>query len=116
MVSKVDGRAGDAQSTANQGISAVDVALENGNPIIVGVDYKVANYNDGLEGHFIVIVGRTVSSDGSVQYNYFDPTTSDTDRGTSSNNVLTLTADGTLTGTFPRSNNNYTVTTVRTNN
>ena len=116
MVPKVDGRAGDALSTANQGIRAVDAALENGNPIIVGVDYKVTNYNDGLEDHFIVIVGRTISSDGSVQYNYFDPTTSDTDRGTSSNNVLTLTADGTLTGTFPRSNNNYTVTTVRTNN
>lgn len=39
MVSKVDGRAGNALSTENQGISAINAALENGN------DYKLANYN-----------------------------------------------------------------------
>jgi hypothetical protein len=115
MVSDVNGRAGNALSTANQGIDAINAALENGDPIIVGVDYKKGNYNGGFEDHFIVIVGRTVSSDGSVQYLYFDPRTGDQSIGTSSDNILTLTADGKLTGTFPGSQNNYTVTSVRTN-
>lgn len=115
MVSDSDGRAGDALSTAPDGINAINGALESGNPIIVGVDYKEGDYNGGFEDHFIVIVGRTVSSDGSVQYRYFDPRTGYASIGTSSNNILTLTTDGKLTGTFPDSSHNYTVTSVRTN-
>jgi len=105
-----------------EGIDTINSALQNGKPIIVGVDYKIEKYNDGLEDHFIVIVGRTVSSDSSgnqiVEYHYFDPQTSKTSWGTSSNNVLTLTTDGRLTGTYTTTKgvkNEYTVTSVRPN-
>ena len=119
MVSNDGGRAGNALSGAQQGIDTINSALQNGKPIIVGVDYKIEKYNDGLEDHFIVIVGRTVSSDSSgnqvVEYHYFDPRTSSPNAGTSNDNILTLTTDGKLIGTFPETDLNYTVTSVRPN-
>jgi RHS repeat-associated protein len=38
-----NGRAGDANANASTGFAVVDQALENGNPIMVGVDYKMAH-------------------------------------------------------------------------
>jgi hypothetical protein len=110
------GVAGAATTNAVNGISAIDAALRAGQPIIVGVDYKPANYNDGVTDHFIVIVGSTtiVNADGSATttYNFYDPATSKVDKGTSSSNTLVLN-NGRLTGSF--GSNNYTVTTVRIN-
>ena len=104
-----------------EGIDTINSALQNGKPIIVGVDYKIEKYNDGLEDHFIVIVGRTVSSDSSgnqvVKYHYFDPTTTQQNKGTSDKNMLILTQDGKLVGTFREGEgkyeHDYTVTSVR---
>jgi hypothetical protein len=102
-------------------IQTINSALHNGKPIIIIArgDYKIETYNDGLEDHFIVIVGRSVSSDSFgnkvVEYHYFDPRTSKQDKGASHDNVLTLTTDGKLTGTIPGKSDEYTVTSVRSN-
>lgn len=108
--------AGATTQNAVDGINAIDTALSAGQPIIVGVDYKPANYNDGVTDHFIVIAGSTttINSDGSstTTYNFYDPATSNQREGTSSSNILTLD-NNSLTGSF--GSNNYTVTTVRTN-
>lgn len=52
-------------SKASKGINAVNNALENGNPIEVGVDYKKEQVNnlapngDGMTDHFIVVSSKT---------------------------------------------------------
>jgi hypothetical protein len=113
------GVAGQATANAAEGINAINASLSAGKPIIVGVDYKQADYNDDkLTDHFIIIVGSstTTNADGSLStvYHFYDPATSRSDIGTSSSNTLSLN-DGKLTGTFAGNGNNYTVTTVRTN-
>ncbi|GHU63118.1 hypothetical protein FACS1894160_4490 [Bacteroidia bacterium] len=115
MVQSNNGSAGAASTTAQSGINAINSALERGEPIIVGVDYKAGSGNaNGITDHFITIVGRTVQANGTTQYHYFDPATSSQSAGTSSNNVLTLSG-GKLTGTFSNNGWNYTVSEVRTN-
>lgn len=121
MVSESNNRTGDALPTAQSGID-INKALKNGEPIIIGVDYKVVDYNDKLEDHFIVIVGRTVTEDSKgdqiVQYHYYDPQTSQSAHGTSTNNILTLTSGNKLTGTYTtisEKSQNYTATSVRPN-
>ncbi len=116
-----NGRAGDANANANNGVAVVDRALENGNPIMVGVDYKNGSPNaDGRTDHFIVVSSKTETLNNgavtSTTYNYFDPRTSHQNYGTSSDNQLTR-SNNQLTGSYNHggSNYNYTVTTVRRN-
>jgi RHS repeat-associated protein len=116
-----NGVATTANSNASKGIKAVDQALENGNPIEVGVDYKSKQVNnlkpngDGMTDHFVVVSSKTETlSNGQVTsttYNFFDPRSST--YGTSPSNQLQRSSDklvGAYQGerVFP-----YTVTTVR---
>jgi len=101
------------------GFFSGQLPTKRGLPIIVGVDYKNGSCNnDGVTDHWIVIVGKNVTTgnDGNmvVQYQYYDPATAFSDRGTSSNNTLTLQKDGTLEGTFSNGHD-YTVSCVRPN-
>lgn len=121
VVENSDGEAGKASADAQKGIDAINKALNSGKPIIVGVDYKKANYNDGITDHFIVIVGRTVTTDNNgnqvIQYHYYDPAATGQDVGTSDNNVLTL-KDGKLIGIYRKGSKyeqKYTVSSVRPN-
>jgi RHS repeat-associated protein len=116
-----NGRAGDANANASTGFAVVDQALENGNPIMVGVDYKNGSPNvDGRTDHFIVVSSKTETLNHgavtSTTYNFFDPRTSYQNYGTSSNNQLTI-SNNKMTGSYNHggSNYNYTVTTVRRN-
>ena len=116
-----NGRAGDANANASTGFAVIDQALENGNPIIIGVDYTNGSPNvDGKTDHFIVVSSKTETlKNGAVTsttYNYFDPRTSHQKYGTSSNNQLTI-SNNKMTGSYNHggSKYNYTVTTVRRN-
>jgi hypothetical protein len=126
--STTDGRSSDATNTAQSGIKQVDKALENGNPIVVGVDYKKGNASangDGQTDHFIVVSSKTETlNNGTVTgttYNFFDPRTqwgpnSTLNYGTSSDNQLTV-SDNKMTGSYNHggADYSYTVTTVRPN-
>ncbi|MDP4292111.1 MAG: RHS repeat-associated core domain-containing protein [Bacteroidota bacterium] len=117
-----DGTAGRASTKANKGIAVIDQNLENGNPSMVGVDYKPGSPNaDGKTDHFIVISSKTESlNNGNViskTYNYFDPRTKNPAWGTSNSNQLTV-KNNRLVGTYNHGvvePLNYTVTTVRRN-
>jgi hypothetical protein len=116
-----NGRAGNPTSNAQYGFNIIDNALEQGNPIIVGVDYKSGSPNaDGMTDHFIVISSKTETLDHgrvtSTTYNYLDPRTKYQDRGTSPENKLTI-QNNKMVGTYKQGedNLNYTVTTVRPN-
>lgn len=53
---------------------ALDASLEEGIPVIVGLDWKKPNspYNfDKVTDHWVIIVGRGVDDDG-VYYTYFE--------------------------------------------
>jgi hypothetical protein len=115
-----NGRAGTASSNAQKGFNIIDNALENGNPIIVGVDYKDGSPNrDGMTDHFIVVSSKTeILNNGYVTsktYNFFDPGTSFQSRGVSTTNQLIISGNK-MTGTYvDKPNEPYTVVTVRRN-
>jgi hypothetical protein len=116
-----NGRAGDANANASSGFAVVNQALENGDPIMVGVDYKNGSPNvDGRTDHFIVVSSKTETlNNGTVEsttYNFFDPRTSHQNYGTSTNNQMTI-SNNKMTGYYSHggSNYSYTVTTVRRN-
>jgi len=117
-----NGVATTATSNATRGINAVDNALENGNPIEVGVDYKPRQVNnippngDGMTDHFIVVSSKTETlSNGQVTsktYNFFDPRKAQ--YGTSPSNTLHI-SNNQLVGAYRGERViPYTVTTVRT--
>jgi len=121
--SDANGVATTANGNATRGVNAVDKALENGNPIEVGVDYKSKQVNnlkpngDGMTDHFVVVSGKTETlNNGQVTskaYNFFDPRSSA--NGTSSSNTLRI-SNNKLTGHYlggTASSIPYTVTTVR---
>ncbi|VBB45388.1 conserved exported hypothetical protein [uncultured Paludibacter sp.] len=112
-----------ANANAARGIDAVDKALENGNPIEVGVDYKSKQVNnippngDGMTDHFIVISSKTETlSNGQVTsktYNFFDPRSRQ--YGTDATNILRVN-NNKMTGYYRSGssmNKPYTVTTIR---
>ncbi len=120
-----NGVATTANANATRGINAIDNALESGNPILVGVDYKPIQVNnippngDGMTDHFIVISSKTETLDHgkvtSTTYNFFDPRTSNSANGTSSLNNLQI-VNNKLMGAYKGEKViPYTVTTVRTN-
>lgn len=116
-----NGRAGNASQNAGLGLSTINGAINNGNPIMVGVDYKNKSPNaDGMTDHFIVISGRNDAiRNGQVtssSYYYYDSRTSHANYGTSTNNTLSL-QNNRLIGNYNHGNRNfnYTITTVRRN-
>lgn len=118
-----NGVATTANANATRGINAIDKALENGNPIEVGVDSKPVQVNnippngDGMTDHFVVVSSKTETlNNGQVTsktYNFFDPRSSQF--GTSPTNALKVNNNklgGYYLGGTPQ-NIPYTVTTVR---
>ncbi len=110
---------------ANKGMNLLNAQLENGNPVIVGVDYKAKQVNnippngDGMTDHFVVIGSKTETlSEGQVtgtSYRFFDPRSSR--NGASSINTMSFNSGGRLSGSYNHSDGNYryTVTTIRGN-
>jgi RHS repeat-associated protein len=115
-----NGRAGTGNNNLNTGISVINNALEDGNPIIVGVDYRNGSPNaDGMTDHFIVISSMTHNiNNGNVTrttYNFFDPGTQYSAWGTSPNNNLSF-SNNQIIGTYVNKlAQPYTVVTVRRN-
>ena len=112
------GRAASQSSDFQNGINAIDKALDNKQSIMLNVDYKdgTASSADKAGDHFIVVVGKTVI-DGVAYYHFYDPATQFTDLGTANTNVLYI-KDGFLQGSFLKKNggiNKYKVTSVRLN-
>ena len=65
-----------------EAIKALDVSLENGVPVIVGLDWKKPSvlYNfDKVTDHWVIIVGRD-SDDEGVYYTYFEVAQSNKDK------------------------------------
>lgn len=89
------------QTELQKGLSYLKYALENGIPVIVGVDNHAGSPNpdtDNTTDHFIVIVG--MGSDGSGNYfTFYDNATAYPSNGTSSSNQLYYNnASGQITG------------------
>ena len=117
----VQGTAGATSANAATGVNVINSAIDAGNPIIVGVDYRNGSPNhDRMTDHFIVISGRTETLNNgavtSTNYNFFDNRTRHQNIGTQAGNTLNLN-NNRLTGTYEqgRTIHNYTVTTVRRN-
>ncbi len=73
-----------------RGINYLHHALTKGIPVVVGVDYASGSPNpdtDNTTDHFIVIVGMGNDLDGNY-FQYYDPSTSVTTTGTSTQNRL----------------------------
>lgn len=107
-----------AASGYEEGLDYIDSQLEQGNPVIVAVNYKEGHSTgskreDQAGDHFVIIVGGSRTS----SYHYFDPATSNQMRGTSQNNKFTMNNNNLLrsindcTGT----KHYYTMTSIRTN-
>ncbi len=117
-----NGRAGSATANTQGGLSVLNKNIENGRPVIVGVDYKSGSPNaDGMTDHFVVVSGKTETlSNGRVtttSYRFFDPRTSHSSYGTQATNQFRL-QNNRLVGTYQqgaRINFNYTVTAIRRN-
>ena len=100
-------------------IDYIDKQLENGFPVVIGVDREVyKTYNtDNTTDHFVVIIGRKTDKKG-LYYRFYEvgtyPENKET-KGINPNNKLYLQDDDRLVGKKPMSNKNYTLTQVRKN-
>lgn len=117
-INNKEGRPMLPSSKFQQGIDAINKALDNKKPIILNVDYKegTASSADKAGDHFIIVTGKT-NIDGVIYYHFYDPATSRTNLGTANSNVLYI-KDGFLMGEFWRYDgkpNKYKVTSVRLN-
>ena len=116
---KTIGRPIEPSADFQKGIDAIDATLENGQPIILHVDYKngTSSSRDTAGDHFITVVGRAIV-DGKTYYHFYDPATSHMDIGTRGTNVLYVSG-GFLTGVFLKPGNikynEYIVTSIRLN-
>lgn len=101
---------------ASLGVKYIDKQLQEGRPVMIGVDDgRVAAYNaDATTEHFIVIVGKVVDG-GEVYYRFFDPGTSWGSKGYSATNLLHLGADSSLSGKSYSGSKTYTMAQVRQN-
>lgn len=111
------GRALYATSNVATGIAYLNNQLSMGHPVIVCVDYKAGHttgesWGDQAGDHFVVIVG----GNNNVGYHYFDPASSHTEIGTSSQNIFTYN-EGKFTSTSRCGSQPhfYTLTSIRKN-
>ena len=79
-----------------KGLKSILDHLKAGRPVQVGVNYKfgkdkdnVGNLN-GTTDHYIVITKAGYDEDGNLYFEFYDPGTSNTDKGTNENNRLYL--------------------------
>jgi RHS repeat-associated protein len=93
----------DISMTRKAGFEKINSELEDGLPILVGVDYNDGNSNpktDATTDHFIVLTGRGFDDEGNLFYTGFE----NVDGGSSSNgtsselNRFYIQEDGTLQG------------------
>lgn len=107
----------DILSTANKGVNYIDAQIEEGNPVMVGVNHTQSKgQSDGeAADHFVVITERNTDDDGNVKYNFYEVGTRHEKKGKSSKNILKLNSDGSLTGTNYAVKRDFTITDVRKN-
>ncbi len=93
-----------------------------GIPVIVGVNKDTKNFDwtntkpDGSVSptdHFVVMVGKTTTSDGRAAYRFFDPARYSVASGTSTANLLIQGDSGQFTGN-PYKSHNYSLGEIRT--
>jgi uncharacterized protein RhaS with RHS repeats len=106
-----------ATSDATKGQNYLDSQIDQGNGVLVGVDYAFGkNRNGGTTDHFVAISSRTTNlQTGAKSYNFFEPGTQWKSLGTHSSNVFKANSKGLLQGTTKYSGKTYTVTHVRKN-
>ncbi len=112
----------EATGREQEGIDYIDNQLENGCPIVVGVDdERNETYNfDNTTEHFFVITGRLTDEKG-LYYRFFEVGTNVVNKdewGVSVNNKLYINERNMLIGKKRnvRPNRTYTVTHIRKNN
>ena len=102
-------------------ISELDNSLLSGVPVVVGVNNNTKNHrwtNKKPDGgvsptdHFVVIIGKSITSDGKVAYRFFDPARYSASKGTSPSNLLIQEDGGQFTGN-PYKENFYSLSEVR---
>jgi hypothetical protein len=85
----------DEKKGANTGVAEKAVnymmqAIDDGKPVLVGVDLKPGSPNaDKTTDHFVVVVGYQSNEDGSVSFRFFDNASGSPAQGANENNVLT---------------------------
>ena len=105
------------QDNISDGIDLINEYLDDGIPIIVGVDYHDGHPGNADEttDHWLVIVGRATTGNQTC-YRYYDAQTGHVSIGTSSDNTLCEQDDHTLTDVYREGSTyerTYTVTMVR---
>lgn len=101
------------------GVKYIDLQLDLGNPVQVGVDHslndKGGKLNEGTTDHFIVIVGKSCEN-GKVYYRFYEVGTGHESKGASENNRLYLdTSSYSLKGKTEYNGSTYTVSQIRKN-
>ena len=112
-----DGRAGTANGNATNATNKMSTALDFGVPTKVNVDYRAkSSSGDGMGDHFIVVQGKTeIINNGQVTgttFNFYDPGTNYQNKGTSSNNTLSI-MNRTLVGSHINNGKPIVVTSIR---
>jgi RHS repeat-associated protein len=95
----------------------IDDQIDNGNSVVLGVDYKTGSpNNDDITDHFVAVSSRVTNlNTGKKSYRFYDPGTSHKSKGTHSTNVMSFNSAGLLTGKTNYSGKTYTVSQVRKN-
>lgn len=99
LVANVNGNNYDFhQDCVHKSVQVIDENLENGKPVIVGVDYKDGSSNfDKVTDHWIVITSRG-KDDIGIYYSYFEVAQEKKNGGVSSDNKLYLQPSKILKG------------------
>lgn len=105
------GRAASVSSTSQKGMDIINKTLENGDPVMVGVDFqKGSSSYDGETDHFLVINSKTESIRSgkvtSTTYHFLETGTGQKNLGTQSSNTFSI-QNGYLQGNFTHPNAAY---------
>jgi len=108
------------KAIAMHGLAYIDEQLEQGYPVLVGVDHKSGSPNtDKTTDHFVVIVGRGCTDNEAFYYFYevgTEQMEGGVNKGKLDGNKLYVSTDGSLRGTpYHNPNRNYIVSQVRKN-
>ncbi len=100
---------------AQSGVSYIDVQLEKGNPVLVGLNHTLSyGINDKTTDHFVVIVGRACENN-KTYYRFYEVGTSWAHLGQHSNNKFFLGDDFSLRSYRKNKSEKYLVSQVREN-